>query len=77
MLGCDYHCPYCQNWLTSQALRDPAAGSTPTRMTPKALVGMALSSGARVNGQYRSFKRPRQQTSRHASSAMATQPSRS
>ncbi|MEE9154016.1 MAG: hypothetical protein V3U42_07995, partial [candidate division NC10 bacterium] len=20
MLGCDYHCPYCQNWLTSQAL---------------------------------------------------------
>ncbi|MEK6650284.1 MAG: hypothetical protein AABY75_04865 [Bacteroidota bacterium] len=27
MLGCDYHCPYCQNWLTSQALRDPAAGT--------------------------------------------------
>ena len=25
MLGCDYHCPYCQNWLTSQALRDPAS----------------------------------------------------
>ena len=23
MLGCDYHCPYCQNWLTSQAMRDP------------------------------------------------------
>ena len=27
MLGCDYHCAYCQNWITSQALRDPAAGS--------------------------------------------------
>ncbi len=23
MLGCDFHCGYCQNWLTSQALRDP------------------------------------------------------
>src|SRR5437867_3498486 len=26
MLGCDFHCGYCQNWLTSQALRDDAAG---------------------------------------------------
>ena len=25
MLGCDFHCGYCQNWLTSQALRDPQA----------------------------------------------------
>jgi pyruvate formate lyase activating enzyme len=25
MLGCDLHCGYCQNWVTSQALRDPAA----------------------------------------------------
>jgi pyruvate formate lyase activating enzyme len=25
MLGCDFHCDYCQNWLTSQALRDPEA----------------------------------------------------
>ncbi|MFN8005955.1 MAG: AmmeMemoRadiSam system radical SAM enzyme [Terriglobia bacterium] len=25
MLGCDYHCGYCQNWITSQALRDPKA----------------------------------------------------
>jgi pyruvate formate lyase activating enzyme len=23
MLGCDYHCGYCQNWFTSQAMRDP------------------------------------------------------
>src|SRR5947209_3396164 len=22
MMGCDLHCRYCQNWLTSQALRD-------------------------------------------------------
>jgi pyruvate formate lyase activating enzyme len=50
MLGCDYHCPYCQNWLTSQALRDPGAGSTPDPITPKALVGMALRHGARLVG---------------------------
>jgi pyruvate formate lyase activating enzyme len=23
MLGCDYHCSFCQNWITSQTLRDP------------------------------------------------------
>ena len=23
MLGCDFHCPFCQNWVSSQALRDP------------------------------------------------------
>ena len=21
MMGCDFHCAYCQNWITSQALR--------------------------------------------------------
>ncbi len=26
MLGCDLHCAYCQNWVTSQALRDPECG---------------------------------------------------
>ncbi|HYG36558.1 MAG TPA: AmmeMemoRadiSam system radical SAM enzyme [Clostridia bacterium] len=25
MMGCDFHCSYCQNWVTSQALRDPAS----------------------------------------------------
>ncbi|HET7875036.1 MAG TPA: AmmeMemoRadiSam system radical SAM enzyme [Methylomirabilota bacterium] len=48
MLGCDYHCAYCQNWLTSQALRDPAAGVAPERMTPEDLVTLALRRGARI-----------------------------
>ena len=50
MLGCDYHCPYCQNWLTSQALRDPAsdiAGSFLRSVTPDELVRMAQRHGAR------------------------------
>ena len=34
MLGCDYHCAYCQNWLTSQALRDPAPLRLRTHLRP-------------------------------------------
>jgi pyruvate formate lyase activating enzyme len=32
MLGCDLHCAYCQNWVTSQALRDPAAAAPPMKV---------------------------------------------
>jgi pyruvate formate lyase activating enzyme len=49
MLGCDFHCSYCQNWVTSQALRDPEAGSDPgyvQRVSPEQLVLYALRSGA-------------------------------
>ncbi len=48
MLGCDLHCSYCQNWVTSQALRDPEAVSPPLQATPEALVQDALNQGARV-----------------------------
>ena len=48
MLGCDLHCAYCQNWVTSQALRDPSAISPPLGATPEALVTDALRQGARV-----------------------------
>lgn len=48
MLGCDYHCGYCQNWLTSQALRDPAAGVAPRACTAEQLVEAALDRGAEV-----------------------------
>jgi pyruvate formate lyase activating enzyme len=41
MLGCDYHCAYCQNWVTSQALRDPGAGSQPTITTADQIVALA------------------------------------
>src|SRR5256714_11560915 len=33
MLGCDLHCSYCQNWVTSQSLRDDAAGKGPRVVT--------------------------------------------
>src|SRR5262249_6557518 len=38
MLGCDLHCSYCQNWLTSQALRDYAAQGQARPVTPEQLV---------------------------------------
>src|ERR1044072_3945908 len=37
MLGCDLHCSYCQNWVTSQALRDPEAIAPPIDATAAAL----------------------------------------
>src|SRR5262245_19899089 len=48
MLGCDLHCSYCQNWVTSQALRDTHAGAPPRDTTPASLVQDALRHGARL-----------------------------
>jgi pyruvate formate lyase activating enzyme len=48
MLGCDLHCAYCQNWVTSQALRDPNAISPPLEASPQDLVRDAVRQGARV-----------------------------
>src|SRR5260221_3474357 len=50
MLGCDFHCGYCQNWLTSQALRDQAAGVQPTDLSAEELVRLARQQGARMVG---------------------------
>jgi pyruvate formate lyase activating enzyme len=50
MLGCDLHCAYCQNWLTSQALRDDKAVSPPNVVTPERLVAMARAYGASMVG---------------------------
>jgi pyruvate formate lyase activating enzyme len=48
MLGCDLHCSYCQNWVTSQALRDPQAVSPPLDAEPEALVDEAIRLGGRI-----------------------------
>jgi pyruvate formate lyase activating enzyme len=48
MLGCDLHCGYCQNWLTSQALRDPAAVAPPREITPAEIVALARHHEARI-----------------------------
>jgi pyruvate formate lyase activating enzyme len=51
MLGCDFHCSYCQNWFTSQTMRDPAAGRSvelARQVTPEQLAAYAVRAGARV-----------------------------
>ncbi len=48
MLGCDFHCGYCQNWVTSQALRDPAAQAPVQAVTPTELADSGRSLGARL-----------------------------
>jgi pyruvate formate lyase activating enzyme len=48
MLGCDYHCGFCQNWLTSQALRDPEAMAPAQAVSASEIVAAAKESGARI-----------------------------
>ncbi len=47
MLGCDLRCPYCQNWFTSQTLRNPKASTRLVPTTAGELVEAAAQSGAR------------------------------
>ncbi len=48
MPGCDFHCSYCQNWLTSQALRDPSAYAQPQPISPCDLVELGKKQQARL-----------------------------
>jgi len=51
MLGCDFHCGYCQNWLTSQALRDPECDGITAAVHPiraEQVVTAAVRCGAEV-----------------------------
>lgn len=48
MMGCDFHCSYCQNWVTSQALRDAAAMVPIQSITADQLVALGRRNGARL-----------------------------
>jgi len=48
MLGCDFHCGYCQNWFTSQALRDVNSAPQARAITADALVDWAARENART-----------------------------
>src|SRR5687767_7524830 len=48
MLGCDFHCGYCQNWVTSPMHRDPDAVAPPKLTTPEQLVDYAIEHHAPV-----------------------------
>ncbi len=48
MLGCDFKCPFCQNWEISQTVRDPRADAWARERpaTPEGIVAAALAEGA-------------------------------
>lgn len=51
MFGCNFHCDFCQNWHTSQVLRDPNLETTTEmihRITPEEIVMLALQANAKV-----------------------------
>lgn len=50
MLGCNFHCDFCQNWFTSQFARDERSAqaiNSIRSVSPEGLVNLALQSGAR------------------------------
>ncbi|MBI1373746.1 MAG: AmmeMemoRadiSam system radical SAM enzyme [Phycisphaera sp.] len=48
MMGCDLHCSYCQNWVTSQAMRDDAAVASARPITPRQIINAAIQHNAPV-----------------------------
>jgi len=51
MLGCNFHCDFCQNWVSSQTLRDPAAHVRPDyldRAAPEQIVALAVRNRAPI-----------------------------
>ena len=51
MVGCDFHCANCQNWVSSQALRDPESEASIgylRQISPEQMVKAAKHSGAKV-----------------------------
>jgi pyruvate formate lyase activating enzyme len=48
MLGCNFHCDFCQNWFSSQVLRDMSANAGATPITPERIVLEAQRNHARL-----------------------------
>ena|GEM_PF-6334 len=48
MLGCNFRCAFCQNWETSQVLRDPEATATRQVVTPEMVVDWGRRQGAQI-----------------------------
>jgi pyruvate formate lyase activating enzyme len=51
MIGCDFHCDYCQNWQISQVGRDPVSDSSMRQvyaLSADEITAHALRSGAKV-----------------------------
>lgn len=42
MFGCNFHCPFCQNWLSSQVLKDKSAGHDFYLISSDEIVNLAI-----------------------------------
>lgn len=45
MLGCNFHCDFCQNWISSQTLRDEDAVARPSPIRAEEIVSAAVDQG--------------------------------
>ncbi len=48
MLSCNFHCPFCQNWLSSQVMREDYSVAQPHLCTAEQVVAAATDRGAPV-----------------------------
>ena len=51
MLGCDFHCSFCQNWVTSQAMREPASDISLAyvrKLAPEEIIQIGRKAGVSV-----------------------------
>ena len=48
MLGCNFHCGFCQNWVTSQTLRDNDSVAYLSPINPEEIVQAAGSNGSKI-----------------------------
>ena len=48
MVGCNLHCAFCQNWTSSQTLKDERAGTLPQTVDARELIRVAARRGAPV-----------------------------
>lgn len=51
MLGCNFHCDFCQNWVSSQALRDPASEESGTyiqNITPEEMIAHTRRTNSKI-----------------------------
>ncbi|MCX8064952.1 MAG: AmmeMemoRadiSam system radical SAM enzyme [Candidatus Hydrogenedentes bacterium] len=42
MLGCNFHCPFCQNWFSSQTLRDPNSSAQIEPISSEEIVNLSI-----------------------------------
>jgi pyruvate formate lyase activating enzyme len=48
MLGCDFHCAFCQNWYSSQTYRDSRASTRAQSISAQSMVDVASSRGCQI-----------------------------